>query len=78
MPSYSDIIDLLKAISDQGEDAINLPEITKMIKRISSTTIRVHIELDYNGREWHTKVPMTDITASEWIARMRPSEKVKE
>jgi hypothetical protein len=74
MPSLNQIVALLQAISEQGEDSVNLDEIIKLIKRISGTTVRVHIELDYNGREWHSKIPLIDLTAAEWLARERASE----
>jgi hypothetical protein len=71
MPDVQELIRLLEAIASTGEANLNLSELIILLKKISTTTVKQHIELDYNGREWHWKMPLSNITASEYLARER-------
>lgn len=41
----------------------------ELLDKISKTTAHVHIEIDYNGREFFWKIPQQNITAKEWSQR---------
>ncbi len=43
-----------------------LPLLVELLKKISQTKDRVHIELDYNGREFNWKLVQNNITAAQW------------
>jgi len=50
--------------------------LVELLKKISASKAHVHMEIDYNGREFFWKVPQNNITASEWCAReLRRDEK---
>ncbi len=43
--------------------------LTELLEKISRSTAHVRIEVDYDGREFHWKLPQQNITASEWCPR---------
>jgi hypothetical protein len=75
MPDLTSLEELLDKISSlSGVPHPELLEFVKLIRRISSTKDHVHIDLDYNGHEWHWTVYQKDITAIEYVSRVRPHE----
>ena len=46
-----------------------LDTLVELLKKISSTTDHVRVEVDYNGKEFFWKMPQQNITAEEWIPR---------
>ena len=41
----------------------------ELIHKINKSTSKAHLDLDYDGREFHWSVKQTNITASEWTPR---------
>jgi hypothetical protein len=62
MPDVAQLIELLEAVCG---DPLQSKELAAMLKKISKTTCRVHIDVDYNGREFFWKIPLHNPTASE-------------
>jgi hypothetical protein len=48
----------------------NLGLLIELLEKISCTTAHVRIEVDYDGKEFHWKVPLNNVTASEWTPRV--------
>jgi hypothetical protein len=69
MPHVNLLIELLRAIARSGESAEGLAELEELLKKISQTKEHVHIEVDYDGKEFRWKVPRSNVTASEWVPR---------
>lgn len=42
----------------------------ELLKKIAKTADHVHIEVDYNGREYHWRVHQRNITANEWTPKL--------
>jgi hypothetical protein len=40
-----------------------------LLRKIARSSVRVHIEVDYDGKRFYWKVPCANITASEWSPR---------
>lgn len=66
MPNVELLICLLQTISESGESAAGLKELSQLLRRISKTTEHVHIDVDYDGREFRWKVPVKNMTAVDW------------
>jgi|GEM_PF-5611116 hypothetical protein len=48
----------------------NISLLIELIQKINKSTSKAHLDLDYDGREFHWSVKQPNITASEWT----PSE----
>ncbi len=60
------LINLLRTIAESGESAKGLEELSSLLRKISKTTIHIHIDVDYDGREFRWKVPVKNMTAADW------------
>lgn len=40
-----------------------------LIHKINKSTLRTHLDLDYDGREFHWAIKQNNISASEWTPR---------
>jgi len=47
----------------------------ELLRKISKSTDHVRVEVDYDGREFHWKLPQKDLTASEWTPKDNKLEK---
>lgn len=69
MPNIKLLIELLTEMSKDG-DSIGLPILKELLLKISESSSKIHIDVDYNGQEFFWRVPMSNITSREW----RPNE----
>jgi hypothetical protein len=47
----------------------DVEQLKELLDKIGKSTVKVHIDVDYDGREFHWKVPQKNPTASEWTPR---------
>lgn len=73
MPDVRLLIELLEAICD---DPAKTRELSMLLKKISRTTAHVHIDVDYNGREFFWKIPLQNPTAGEFSPRDLREKKI--
>lgn len=71
MSQLAPLLELLKEISKDNPDQVisNLKTVRELLKKISRTKDHVHIEIDYDGREFHHKVVVPNMSAAEWTSR---------
>lgn len=74
MPHVELLIRLLRVIAESGESAENLTELEELLRKVAKTNDPVRIEVDYNGREFHWKIPQHNITAEKWEQNKRGRE----
>jgi len=72
MPDVALLKELLDRITG-GNDQVkqDVERCKDLLDRISRRTVRVRIEIDYDGREFTWKVPIHNATAEEWSAHDR-------
>jgi hypothetical protein len=46
-----------------------ISDLLELLKKIGRSTDKVHLEADYDGREFKWKVTRANITASDWSPR---------
>jgi hypothetical protein len=44
-------------------------KLQNLLEKISKTTDRVHIEVNYNGKEFFWRILIPDITADEYVPK---------
>ena len=71
MDSLAVLIGLLEEIAKGTPEGVDdrLKIIKELLRKISLSNAHVHVEIDYDGHEFHWKVPCANITASEWAPR---------
>ncbi len=69
MASENELIALVLQIAKQTPEGMNdnHRELIELIKLIGHSTKKLHIEIDYDGREFHWKTPVKDLKASDFI-----------
>ena len=73
MPELRLLFELLDKITLEGNDEIKarVAECKQLLDKIGKTTVPVHIEIDYDGRQFRWRVHQNNMTAREYIARQR-------
>jgi hypothetical protein len=70
VPDLQLLVELLDRITaGNNEVRENVERLKRLLDKISKTTARVHIDVDYDGREFHWKIPQSNMTAEEWTSR---------
>lgn len=71
MPNVDSLLGLLEEIAKGTPDEVNnrLKTVRELLKKVSCSKAHTHIEIDYDGREFHYKVTVPNMTASEWTPR---------
>jgi hypothetical protein len=49
-------------------------KLQNLLEKISKTTDRVHIEVNYNGKEFFWRILIPDITADEYVPKNSKKE----
>jgi hypothetical protein len=70
MPELRFLEELLdKITSDNPGAAADVDKCKQLLRRIGKTTVPVHVEINYDGREFRWKVSQNNITAGEYTPR---------
>jgi hypothetical protein len=71
MDSLTVLIGLLEEISKGTPEGIDDRSaiLKELLRKVARNSMRVHIEVDYDGQEFHWRVPCANITAAEWAPR---------
>jgi hypothetical protein len=66
MPDVKALIDLLRLVARAGQSDDGRQEIEELLMKISQTSNKVQIEVNYDGREFKWKLTQSNVTASSW------------
>lgn len=70
MPELKLLKDLLDRIAAGNERVTRDVEAFKeLLDKVASTSTHVHIEVDYDGKEFTWTIPQRNMTAREWTPR---------
>ncbi len=68
MPKIDLLFELLREIATGSPDEVEtrIEMVLELLKKMSNLSNRAHVEIDYDGREFHWKVTRANLTAREW------------
>lgn len=70
MPDLTLLKELLDRITETNTSLQeDVDRCKKILEKISRSKDRVHIDVDYDGRQFTWRVSQSNLTASEWIPR---------
>lgn len=70
MPDLKLLKELLDRITETNESVKNdVERCKKLLDKMSHSKDRVHIDVDYDGKQFTWRVSQVNLTASEWLPR---------